>query len=63
MGDHRTDDDAILGVGFLVGAGFPYAAAALAYALDLTDRDGPWPWSGPDDDAEEPGAEHFKEDA
>lgn len=52
-GDVGTD--AVLGVGFLIGAGLPHAAAAFASAVmtasqNFTD----WPWC----DAREPPAEH-----
>jgi UDP:flavonoid glycosyltransferase YjiC (YdhE family) len=44
--DLAIDDDAILAVGLLVGAGFPYAAAAVAYHAEATERPNGWPWEG-----------------
>lgn len=39
------DDDMVLAVGFLLGAGLPNAAAAVAYSAECTDRENLWPWS------------------
>ena len=42
--------DLILGVGLLIGGGFPHAAAAVAYSTEAAfPGRGPWPWSPPDE--------------
>lgn len=41
--------DLILGVGLLIGGGFPHAAAAVAFSTEQAfPGRGPWPWSPPE---------------